>query len=64
MRWTREEFESDKVRYQAELKRLTEHLGLSDDHPLVKRQRRRIETVERVLTDPAYGIAEVSDGTP
>lgn len=57
MHWTREEFEQDKQRYQAELDRLLAQ-GLTEDHPLVERQRRRIETVDRVLTDPAYGLAE------
>lgn len=57
MDWTREAFEQDKQRYQAELDRLL-GMGLTEEHPLVKRQRRRIETVDRVLTDPAYGLAE------
>lgn len=58
MRWTKEEFEDDRKRYVAELARLKDEVGLPDDHPLVEKQRRRIETVDRVLTDPAYGIAE------
>jgi len=57
MKWTREEFTQDRARYEAELKRLLD-LGLTDGHPLVERQRRRIETVDRVLTDPAYGLTE------
>lgn len=57
MKWTREEFVQDRARYEAELKRL-QALGLTDQHPLVERYRRRIETVDRVLTDPAYGLTE------
>ena len=57
MNWTRADFEADKVRYETELKRLLDS-GLVDSHPLVKRQRRRIETVERVLSDPSYGLVE------
>lgn len=57
MRWTREEFEQDRQRYQRELDALLDR-GLPDGHPLVERQRRRIETVDRVLTDPAYGLTE------
>lgn len=57
MNWTREEFEHDKQRYQAELDALLAQ-GLPDSHPLVERQRRRIGTVNRVLTDPAYGLTE------
>lgn len=56
MEWTREAFEQDKARYQTELENLLAK-GLKDGHPLVERKRRRIETVERVLTDPAYGFA-------
>ena len=56
MNWTREEFEQDKQRYQRELDRLLTQ-GFAEGHPLVERQRRRIETVDRVLTDPAYGFA-------
>jgi hypothetical protein len=54
--WTREDFEQDKTRYQQDLDALLA-LGLTDGHPLVERQRRRLETVNRVLTDPAYGLA-------
>lgn len=57
MNWTREEFEQDKQRYQRELDVLLAQ-GLTDGHPLVERQRRRIETVSRVLTDPAYGLSD------
>lgn len=59
MHWTREEFEQDKQRYQAELDALLAK-GFAEGHPLVERQRRRIETVDRVLTDPAYGLTEES----
>lgn len=55
MNWTREEFEADRARYQGELDKLLA-AGYAEGHPLVERQRRRIETVDRVLTDPAYGI--------
>lgn len=57
MHWTREEFEQDKQRYQQELEALLAK-GFAEGHPLVERQRRRIETVDRVLTDPAYGLTE------
>jgi hypothetical protein len=57
MNFTREQFEQDRERYREERKRLLDS-GLSEDHPLVERQQRRIETVDRVLTDPAYGFAE------
>lgn len=57
MELTREAFEQDKARYQNELDDLLAK-GLAEDHPLVERQRRRLETVERVLTDPAYGLVE------
>lgn len=53
--WTREEFESDRLRYQKTLDQLLA-AGLTDGHPLVERQRRRLDTVNRVLTDPAYGL--------
>lgn len=49
--FTRAELESDKKRYQAELDRLLA-AGWSEDDFLVRRQRRRIETVERLLADP------------
>lgn len=58
--YTREEWEADRERYRAEKQRLL-GAGFSEAHPLVERQQRRIETVDRVLTDPAYGFApEVS----
>jgi len=57
--WDRETFEADRERYRAERQRLIDS-GLPEDHPLVERQTRRIETVDRVLTDPAYGL--VVDG--
>lgn len=55
--FTREAYEADRERYRAERERLIAS-GLSEDHPLVERQSRRIETVTRVLTDPAYGFAD------
>jgi len=55
MEFTREAFEQDKARYKHELDDLLAK-GLTDGHPLVERQRRRLETVDRVLTDPAYGL--------
>jgi hypothetical protein len=55
--WTREQFQQDRGRYLGELGALLAQ-GFDEDHPLVKRQRRRIETVDRVLTDPAYGLTE------
>lgn len=60
MNWTREEFEQDRERYQAELDALLAQ-GLPEGHPLVERQRRRIETVDRVLTDPRYGLTARED---
>jgi hypothetical protein len=62
MKWTREEFEQDRQRYQGELDSLLAQ-GFQEGHPLVERQRRRIETVDRVLTDPAYGLAECDTGS-
>lgn len=56
---TRADFEVDRQRYAAERQRLLES-GLTDEHPLVERQTRRIETVDRVLSDPAYGLTEES----
>lgn len=60
MNWTREEFEQDKARYQRELDALLAQ-GFAEGHPLVERQRRRIETVDRVLTDPACGLTDGSE---
>jgi hypothetical protein len=57
LRWTREEFEQDKQRYQKELDALLAQ-GFEEGHPLVERKRRRLETVKRVLNDPAYGLKE------
>jgi hypothetical protein len=56
--WSREEFQQDRERYQRELDALLAQ-GHVEGHPLVERQRRRIETVDRVLTDPAYGLTAV-----
>jgi hypothetical protein len=55
--WTREQFEQDKQRYQREIDALLAQ-GLPLGHPLVERQRKRIRTVDRVLTHPAYGLTE------
>ena len=60
MTWTREQFEHDRQRYQREINALLAQ-GFDEDHPLVERQRRRIETVDRVLTDPDYGLAPEPD---
>lgn len=57
MNFTREDFEADRERYVAERQRLLDS-GLAENHPLVERQQRRIETVDRVLTDPAYGLVQ------
>ena len=57
MHWTREEFEQDKQRYQREIDELLAE-GFRDDDFRVRRARKRIETVDRVLTDPAYGLTE------
>lgn len=55
--WAKADFEADRKRYQAERQRLLDS-GLTAEHPLVERQTRRIETVDRVLSDPAYGLVE------
>jgi len=55
--WTREDFLADRERYQREIVALKAQ-GFEEDHPLIQRQRRRIETVDRALSDPAYGLAE------
>ena len=60
MSWTREQFEQDRKRYQSTLNTLKAQ-GLPDGHPLVERQRRRIAAVDRVLTDPAYGLTPEPD---
>lgn len=57
--WTRADFEADRKRYVAERQRLLDS-GLAEEHPLVERETRRIETVDRVLSDPAYGLTEES----
>lgn len=63
MIWTREQFEQDRQRYQRELDALLAQ-GLTDGHPLVERQRRRIETVDRILTGPAHGLAKTAEEQP
>lgn len=60
MNWTRAQFEQDKQRYQRELDELLAE-GFTDDDFRVRRQRRRIETVTRVLTDPRYGLSDPAD---
>ena len=57
MNWTREQFEADRERYQREIIALKAQ-GFEDDHPLIERQRRHIETVDRMLSDPDYGMVE------
>jgi len=57
--WTREQLEQDKLRYQRELDELLAE-GFTEEDFRVRRQRRRIETVDRVLSDPRYRL---SDGT-
>jgi hypothetical protein len=57
--WTRADYEADRARYEAERQRLLDS-GLTTEHPLVKLQARRIETVDLKLSDPAYGLAEES----
>jgi hypothetical protein len=57
MNWTREDFEKDRLRYETALAALLES-GLSEEHALVRRQRRRIAVVDRVLTDPAFGMVQ------
>jgi hypothetical protein len=56
--WTREDFQEDRQRYQRALDDLLSK-GLTDGHPLIERQRRRLRTADRVLTDPAYGMTAV-----
>lgn len=58
MNWTREDFQRDRERYQRELDALRAQ-DFDDDHPLVKRQRVRISVVDRVLTDPRFGLTAV-----
>ncbi len=57
MNWTREQFQQDRERYQREINALHAQ-GFDDDHPLIKRQLRRIEVVDRVITDPRFGLTE------
>jgi hypothetical protein len=56
--WTREDYFQDWQRYQRELDAYLAD-GLTEEHPLVKLQRRRLATVTRVLTDPAFGLTAV-----
>lgn len=55
--WSREAFEGDKQRYQAELDRLLAD-GLGEDDFRVRLLHRRIATVERALTDPRFGLTD------
>ena len=57
MSLSREAFEADKERYEREIRDLTSQ-GFEEGHYLVERARRRLETVNRVLTDSAYGLVE------
>lgn len=57
MKWTREQFERDKKRYQRELDALLAE-GFTEDDFRVRRQRKRIATVNRLLTDPRFGMAK------
>lgn len=52
--WSRERWEADLARYEAEAARLRES-GLPEGHPLIERALRRAETVRRVLSNPDYG---------
>lgn len=63
MNWTREEFEQDRERYQRELDELLAE-GFTEDDFRVRRQRKRIDTVNRVLTHPAYGLTEEKADDP
>ena len=64
MSWTRKQFEADRERYQVDLDGYLK-AGLPEGHPLVERSRRRIETVDRVLSDPtSYGLAEPDSEDP
>jgi hypothetical protein len=58
MNWDREQFEQDRQRYQRELDAYLAD-ELTEEHPLVKLQRRRLATVTRVLTDPRFGLTAV-----
>jgi hypothetical protein len=56
--WTREDYVQDRQRFQREIETLLGQ-GLDEKHPLVERNRRRLKTVDRVLTDPAFGMTAV-----
>jgi hypothetical protein len=63
---TRKHWEADRDRYAAELEKLLAG-GFSDEHALVRRARRRLEAVNRALTDPRLaGLIdeEKQDGNP
>lgn len=64
MSWSREDFERDKRRYSASLDDMLD-AGLPEDHPFVRRLRRRIATVEYILGIPDCAlIKEAPDGNP
>jgi hypothetical protein len=56
--WDREQVEQDRRRYQLEL---DAHLaaGLTEEHPIVERLHKRLRVVNRMLTDPAFGLTAV-----
>ena len=57
MKWTREDFEQDRQRYQAELDALIAE-GFTEEDFRVRLVRRRMATVDRVLTDPRFGLTD------
>lgn len=58
MNWTREDYMQDWQRYRRDLNGLRAQ-GYADEHPRVRQQRRRLEIVERMLTDPRFGMTAV-----
>lgn len=58
MNWTREDFYGDWQRHRRELDGWLAQ-GLTDEHPLVRLARRRMETIARTLTDPRFGMTAV-----
>lgn len=55
MNFTKEAFEADLERYESEVRSLRSQ-GYADAHPLIGRLLRRIDTVKRVLSDPALHV--------
>lgn len=55
MKWARADFEADLKLYQDQLAQL--QTRYDEKHPLVTRAYRRIDTVQRVLTDPRFWVA-------